>query len=148
MRCTGQSDVDSWQGRAGQPNPSRHIADRQDKTRTKLCDIKQRILGSADGSNTQPQQETLIVKGGGPQKTGSTTVDCVWLMAGRLAVLSGLSLRSQQRLLRRISCPGPWAPRRSRASATDDRSWLPGGPDCTGPVYVQHMRVLFADEAE
>lgn len=28
-----------------------------------LCDIKQQHLGSADGSNTQPQQETLIVRG-------------------------------------------------------------------------------------
>lgn len=40
-------------------------------------------------------------------------------------------------LLRRTSCPGPWAPRHSRASATDDLSWLRRGPGC-GPARFVH----------
>jgi hypothetical protein len=50
-----------------QTNPPIHMQISHDADSSVLCDIKQQYLRSADGSNTQAQQETLV-KPTGPQK--------------------------------------------------------------------------------
>ena len=97
-----EGDVDSRQGNASVPSH----ADRQDTDR-ELCDVKQHILGSADGSNTQPQQETLIVRGLREKDSGSgrrcgvwaARRCCVWPASGPYLV--GLSKPSATNLLSR-----------------------------------------------
>lgn len=104
-------------------------------------------LGSADGSNTQPQQETLIVRGV-TREAGGCSSSNRRRGCGRLAVLCGLSLGlskpSATNLLSRAlgaqALPS-FGYRRSLLAARGLWAWLLATGACTASVDV-------SDEAE
>lgn len=121
--------------------PCRHGPERES-----FCDIKRASLIHGWVKHAATAGETLIVRGPRERESGCSSRG-TWVWAARRGCVAYLSVSAN--LLRRTSCPGPWAPRHSRASATDDRSWPPGvfGPTACNRC-VHHKRGCVSDEAE
>lgn len=138
-------------GRAD-PSTCRHAshAGTVQRERESFCDIKRASLihgwvkhaataGDADSQGPFAREKAAAAANRG-----------TWVWAARRGCVAYLSVSAN--LLRRTSCPGPWAPRHSRASATDDRSWPPGvcGPAavCPLPTGACTTGAGVSDEAE
>lgn len=90
----------------------RPFEDGQTRPRESLLRHQTTHLGSADGSNTQPQQqETLIVRGAGLRERQVLQLQAKMCGCGRLAVVvCGPISRSQQTFCDEPPVPGPGRP--------------------------------------